>query len=416
MSFGISGFVVTGGSLTGLVSHSWSAGYMHDFWFDVGTPVAVNRTVMPSGTGLFPSGDSLFFVASGASTVTDYSWPYTVAPNRPVSETVARTVSNSGIIIPATGSDSLWTYQGTGTGLLILSSSLGTRVVSGAVTTSTGQASPTYTLLGYAPGSLRYAIATGVDTRISGKSAAAAKPIYSTQNHVTPAYTRNTGCWAYGVDLTPISPWNSDGGNYKAGVLVSPKHVVFATHYPVTGGTVIRFVATDNTVISRTVTGLTPLPGYVPYYPDVTIGGLDSAVPASISFARILPASYTGQLYYGVSRAPTINLDYEEKALVSDLSTITSNTGYHGAMVSEQAPINTTRVQFYEDQIGGDSGNPICVIIDGKIVLLTVATFAGPGFGTNIAYWKDGINTVMGGLGGGYTLTEADLSAYTSYV
>lgn len=417
MGFATTGtFCVSGGSLTGLAHGAWDAGAVHDFWFDTGALVAVARTVTPTGTGLYISGDSVYHVASGQSTVSDFSWPYTIPPHRKdPPETVSRFTINSGVIIPATGNDSLWTWQGNGTGALVLQSSLQTCAATGFITAYTGSTSPTYTFVNYDPTSLRYALITGVDARISGLSATASKPIYSTQDHTAGVYVRNTGCWAYGVDLTPISPWNSCGGQYMAGTLVSPKHVLFATHYQIAAGSTIRFVSTNNTVATRTITGIEALPGYTPYYPDITLGGLDSDVPAGISFATILPASYTGCMPGGVSRCPALNLDAEEKALVSDLLRLTTASGWNGAMVQNQVPIDNTRIQFYESQIGGDSGNPTCIIVNGKLILLTVATFGGPGYGTNIAYWKDAINTVMANLGGGYTLTEADLSTFATY-
>lgn len=417
MGFTTAGAIhISGGSITGLARDAWEGGPMHDFWFDTGALTPVNRVVGPSGTGLFYSGDSVFTVASGAVTVTDYLWSYTVPPNRKdPPEDVYRRTSDSGVIIPATGSDSLWTYQASGTGMLILESSLGSRAATGIVSTFSGAQSPTYTFQHYAYDSLRYMATTGIDLRISGLSATAAKPIFSAQDHVTATYVRNTGCWAYNIDLTPISPWNSAGANYQAGTLVSPKHVMFAAHYAVPAGTTIRFVDSGNVVTTRTITGITTLPTYTSYYPDCTIGGLDSDVPAGISFATILPSTYTGYLPGGVSRIPTIATDYEEKALVTDLSTMTMGSGMYGAMVAYQVPIDSKRVQFYEDKIGGDSGNPSFIVVNGKLVLLNVWTFGGPGGGTNITYWKNDLNTIMTNLGGGYTLTEADLSAFATY-
>lgn len=37
------------------------------------------------------------------------------------------------------------------------------------------------------------------------------------------------------------------------------------------------------------------------------------------------------------------------------------------------------------------------------------------GTGTSVAAFRNEINTAMTSLGGGYTLTDADLSAFTSY-
>jgi hypothetical protein len=78
-------------------------------------------------------------------------------------------------------------------------------------------------------------------------------------------------------------------------------------------------------------------------------------------------------------------------------------------------PTKPDRFAFYETIIDGDSGNPAFLIIDDELVIITVWTFAGAGAGTSIAYHKDAINTMMATLGGGYSLTEIDLSGFTDF-
>jgi len=148
-------------------------------------------------------------------------------------------------------------------------------------------------LQSYLLGSAARHAADAIDTRIAGKDATA-KPIYSTQNHSGGIYVRNTNCWAYNLDLTCISPWNSTGGNGMAGTLISPRHVLFCEHvnfHPNVGAT-IRFVTTNNTVVTRTITALVTHPDYSPFYPDITIGVLNADVPTGISFAKILPQNW----------------------------------------------------------------------------------------------------------------------------
>ena len=48
-----------------------------------------------------------------------------------------------------------------------------------------------------------------------------------------------------------------------------------------------------------------------------------------------------------------------------------------------------------------------------KPVLLTVWTRPLAGSGTSVTAFKADINQLMSGLGGGYQLTEVDLSSYT---
>ena len=78
-------------------------------------------------------------------------------------------------------------------------------------------------------------------------------------------------------------------------------------------------------------------------------------------------------------------------------------------------PSNATRLSYYENMITGDSGNPVFLIINGQLVIITVITYGGAGSGTSVAFHKDAINTMMATLGGGYSLTEVSLSGFNSY-
>lgn len=268
------------------------------------------------------------------------------------------------------------------------------------------------TFVNFISGSLARTISDDIDSRIATKDSSH-KPIYSTQNHATSTYVRNANCWAADLDLTCISPWNSAGSNTRAGTLISPRHVLHAAHYPMYNGNTIRFVTQDNTVITRTITNVINHPSYVPYYPDIRIAVLDSDVPNTISFAKILPqdwADYLPSIGSNILNAnvPALVLDQEEKALIAEWrSSSTLNSFIY--------PTNSQRLLFSESLIVGDSGNPSFLIIDGELVLLAVWTFGGGGSGTNIMLQKDAINSMMTTLGGGYQLTEIDLSGYPTY-
>jgi len=268
------------------------------------------------------------------------------------------------------------------------------------------------------------------------------KEVFSTQDPATLTYIRNLNCWAYGLDLTCISPWNSQSAHgARGGALISPRHIIFAAHYPIANGTTIRFITDDGTVVDRTTLELMLHPSYIgsPYYNyDTAISVLDSDVPGDISFAKILSSDYKDYLIpytrtvsdyvpdlsadsnYKVNGIPLFKMDSEEKALVIDGLAA-------GLMIQSipdvpqfrfQIPLDATRLLFYEASISGDSGNPTFMIINNEIVIASTSTWAGPGSGPSIADLKNDINAMMTvidasqGILSGYQLTEIDLSSF----
>lgn len=256
----------------------------------------------------------------------------------------------------------------------------------------------------WADGSLAKELTDAIDLRIAGKDTSA-KTIFSTQNHSSQTYVRNTNCWAHGLDLTCISPWNSTGGHTRAGTLISPRHIIFAKHYQISTGATIRFIQEDGTVVNRTMTAKQSIAET-----DITIGVLDSDVPAGISFAKILPQDWPDYVPNIEERVPSLVLDQQEKALVNDVNIADVNS-----LFGFRSPVDAQRSIFYEDKIGGDSGNPAFFVINDELVILTCWWYGGAGSGPDIAYFKDQINTIMTSLGGGYQLTEIDLNSFTNF-
>lgn len=247
--------------------------------------------------------------------------------------------------------------------------------------------------------------------------------VYTTQDHATPNYVRNADLWAvdFAQALTALSPWNSSTGPTKAGVLVSPRHVLFATHFTPATGCTIRFVAADGTVCDRTLSAVqslttTDAPNY---YPDITVGVLDSDVDTGISFAKVFSAAaITNKLPdLNVYHPPAAGTDQEEKLLVrnwTNMPTTTGATAYCAFQAPGSSGDDVNRSAFYENFVSGDSGSPQFVFVNGDMVLLTVVTFGGAGAGTSVTAFTAAINAAMTRLGGGYQLTEVDVSGFAN--
>ncbi|MFT7463933.1 MAG: hypothetical protein ACI9EF_002281 [Pseudohongiellaceae bacterium] len=223
------------------------------------------------------------------------------------------------------------------------------------------------------------------------------KPLYSSQDFVNKTFVRNPDCWAAGFDLTGISPWNATGANTRAGTLVSPRHIVFAKHFPISttpGSNEIVFVTADDVTVSRQVVGVS-FPGG-----DTAVGVLDSDVPPSIGFFKVLAADW-GKFLWEVTDLPMLHLDQEEKAIARELNFISGNSIQHtnGA--------GALRFPFSETIISGDSGNAAFFLIDGEAVLALThfTSTSGPFYTKYIAE----VDAAMTALGGGYQLTTFDL-------
>lgn len=362
------------------------------------------RAVDAGSTSTVVDRDLTVLRSTSATSVTDFLWHYSALGE---DSTVNRTSSDPAILTPNATDPFLWDYHSPGSVTLTMRTATSTYTYPVIAATLPGQSVDE--VIGVATGSLRAHLDAQIDSRIAGKNVATDMRIFSTQNHSTATYVRNTGCWAAGVDLTPISPWNSESAHHKAGILISPCHVLFATHYHPATGTTLRFITADNVVVTRTTIATQSLTMTSGLYPDLTVARLDSDVPGTISFARVLPDDYTDYLpTLETLEVPIFGTDQEEKALVKE-------TPLTSSVARMRTPASLTRRAWDEGVVGGDSGNPACLIINGKLVLVTVWTYGGTGTGTFINPQRAAINAIMTSLGGGYTLTDVDLSAYATY-
>lgn len=240
-------------------------------------------------------------------------------------------------------------------------------------------------------------VGTSIDGLIAGKTASTAQPLVSASD-VSPAYpnTRNTGNWAASLDLSCMSLWNSENGGSKAGVLISPEHVLFAEHWKPTVGATLVFLSMTNERAVRTITQLTTAPGYSPYFPDYAVGRLNSPVPSSIGKAIFL-ADRTLFPTDSVANYPVMWKNQFNELCVSELTTFLTNS------ISYTKPTTGQRAAFGKTVITYDSGSPSFIVLDNKLVLLSVLTFGVGGSGTNLLSQRTNIDAIMTAQGGGYT-------------
>ena len=256
-----------------------------------------------------------------------------------------------------------------------------TRTVS--VTLTLSGASVVEVIEGGVAGSARKALSDPMDNALIVANPATQQKVYTTQD----PYVRNTSFFLQGTHaeaLTCASPWNSTGGTRRAGTAITPRHAVCANHYPIPVGATIRFIASDNTVITRTVVQAARIFSNG-QGTDSWMILLDSDLPASITPCKIFPDGYETYLPAGATttaaaRLPLLAMDFSENGIALDLIKETSMTiptmGYG-------APTIPHRLAFYDPIIVGDSGNPIFGVIGSELWLLS--TFFGAGTGRSTA-------------------------------
>jgi hypothetical protein len=394
-----------------------------------------NRIILSTGSGYTTNYDATVFRSTNSSTITDFNITLYRSDNIPV--TVYST--DNTILLNLDSNNSICSGVPT-----VSTSTRNVKIIASGTNTSTDFNIAEVTVqcnvggqvdafCEFTSGSLAKNCSDNIDNRLLNKNPNIAKNVYSTQNHSTSTYVRNIECWAYGLDLTCMSPWNTNGANTRAGTLISPSHLVFASHYEIDIGSKIRFVSLNNEVIERT------LVDKIACGNDASLGLLDSDVPNSISFAKMLPSnwsSYLPTIYrnsayinnYTIYKIPILSLDQEEKALVKeffavDRTVVTVTKPPTQNYLDPNNNYNNTypnRLTFYEEIIGGDSGNPSFLIINNQLVLITtwLSNDSGPFYTGLINVLNTNMNllwTRNNRSGSSYTTTVIDLSSFTLY-
>lgn len=239
------------------------------------------------------------------------------------------------------------------------------------------------------------------------------RTLYRVMDHTSPRYERDPLHWAADLDLTCISPWNSLEAHKRAGTLITPRHVIFAQHFPLPNGTEIRFVDSTDTIHTRTVSNTAQI-----LTTDIRVGVLDSDLPSTIRFAKILPSNWA--TYFPTASEPNLAIpvlatDQDENLLYMETRQL--HYLYGGVRyVSLKRADELVRTQFaalHEQFITGDSGSAAFFVFNREPVL------AGCVYGSDSQtrfvlpsphHYAADINTALTTLGGGYQLTTFDLA------
>lgn len=218
--------------------------------------------------------------------------------------------------------------------------------------------------------------------------------------------------------------WFSSAGAHRQPGLVSPRHLVWATHHvvlptlPVVGETV-KFQDISGTFYQRTVTAMTAIASDTPGLTDLSILTLDSPLPATVKPFRYLnlpdDAAYVG--------TPLMVFGFQAKAGQGAIAGFDS-ADFDGPG-TVQGPTKLCRFDYSEVAgqaddsylIGGDSGTPSFASVLGEPAIVgTHSTFQDAGtiiqnYDTFVPHYASRLDTQMASFG--YRMRPAHYTAST---
>jgi hypothetical protein len=221
----------------------------------------------------------------------------------------------------------------------------------------------------------------------------------------------NDSAWFVSRDYTGIGWAPVDLNFQRQFALITPTHLVGATHYKPNVGSLVRFLNASGVIVERTVASLTPIQNELSQDTDLTVITLSSPLLASDL----------------VSHFPYLNLateaDYLDLALVVFGWHVKAGKGRLFAIEDiEEGDINRTRMlRFdYSKQTGdpddsylegGDSGSPTFALAGGHPALIGIHSTADENpakrmsYDTFVPHYVTQLNSVLAPTG--YQMTPA---------
>lgn len=193
--------------------------------------------------------------------------------------------------------------------------------------------------------------------------------------------------------------WRGSGFGFTA---ISPRHVIGCEHIYFMPATLTLGGVTRNLVSSTTVG---PNNGADAWKSDLMVGLYDGDFPSWVKVPHANLLSYL----------PTLAIKGVPVTLCNQFGEqIARDTGLFDPTGSKLSMVKLSPAD--KDIVSGDSGNPAFLVVGGEPVLLGTLTYGGSGSITTIHDQITEVNAAMTALGGGYQLTQANLTGYPSYV
>lgn len=254
----------------------------------------------------------------------------------------------------------------------------------------------------------------------------------------------------------------SNSGHESGGILVTRNCLLSVGHAGPTHGNTVTFCDQDGTIHQRTVSSYVSLTGANPSV-DLLVAKLTQPAPETVPVMAIVPPTWHDHFpkrSYGVvpwklgAKANYVDIPRDYGVLQHNSVVPRNAVDVNGRYITEKIPalfyinlernflgecresilgfnapdkVNTDFSMFgrpctdpllsswYRDAMGGTSGRPICMLINGRPVLR--ALFSTPGTGPSTAFNHQRIQSTINSLMGhsNDTLTFANLSAFPTF-
>ena len=181
--------------------------------------------------------------------------------------------------------------------------------------------------------------------------------------------------WASQFDFTGVA-WNG----VKAGTLITDQHIVLAAHYLRGIGEVVQFLNSDGITEERTVIAYKFLRKYDAELGDACIEKLSAPVSEKVKVYPLLKSDITNDLT-SLNGAPYIMTDKTAKAFPEKILALryAGNADYKVYNVVNWGKNSKYPSFMYHGAVGGDSGNPHFLYMNGELVIGSVLFGYGTG-------------------------------------
>ena len=264
-----------------------------------------------------------------------------------------------------------------------------------------------------------------IDSRIEGlNDSTGLLSLYSTRATSTGTWTKNENVWSNNgetpLDFSGQSVWNTTGGYTRSGTLISPRHIIFAKHFPINTDAIVTFIDSAGSIVNRTLQSQIQLsdPDGFEGLSDIVVGILNEDVPETVAYYPILTPEQIDSYFSKDKNIPLIIFNQFDEVIIHKLIGFTFVCNTSGGTCISGARYNTahsvsndeTQALFYKGIIDDDSGNPGFFVINNQPIFnfYHFTALSGPTLSHHLTEINDAMATLQGGD------TPYQVSTYTT--